>query len=163
MKFLLRIGNYHMEIQENIKKVYKIGYVPGVYDLFHIGHLNLIKRCKEKCEYLIVGVLTDELVEFYKQKKPYIPYSERAEIIAALRYVDRVVPVDFTNTDKMDAWNLYHYECHFSGSDHGDDWNEIREKLKEVGANLEFFPYTEGISSTQLKTMLTEEKIINSN
>ena len=77
-----------------------------------------------------MGVLTDELVEYYKHKRPYIPYQERAEIVAALKYVDKVVPVDFSNTDKMDAWNLYHYDCHFSGSDHGEDWNEICERLR---------------------------------
>lgn len=148
-----------MELQQtnNIEKKYRTGYVPGVYDLFHIGHLNLIKRCKARCEYLIVGVLTDELVEFYKNKRPIIPYEERAEIIAALRYVDEVVPVDFNNTDKMDAWNLYHYDCHFSGSDHGDDWNEICEKLRSVGSNMEFFPYTEGTSSTQLRALIQAE------
>lgn len=138
-------------------KKYKVGYVPGVYDLFHIGHLNLINRCKERCEYLIVGVLTDELVDFYKHKKPYIPYEERARIVAALRDVDEVVPVDFNNTDKMDAWNMYHYDCHFSGSDHGEDWNEICNRLKEVGSNMEFFPYTEGTSSTQIKELISKE------
>lgn len=142
---------------DNIQKAYKIGYVPGVFDLFHIGHLNLIRRCKERSEYLIVGVLTDELVEYYKHKRPYIPYQERAEIVAALKYVDKVVPVDFSNTDKMDAWNLYHYDCHFSGSDHGEDWNEICERLRAVGSNMEFFPYTEGTSSTQIKALIQTE------
>lgn len=129
-------------------KKYKVGYVPGVYDLFHIGHLNLIRRCKSRCEYLIVGVLTDELVEFYKHKRPIIPYEERAEIVGALRDVDEVIKVTFENTDKMDAWRQLHFDCHFSGSDHGDDWLKVQEKLREVGANMEFFPYTQGISST---------------
>ena len=141
------------EVQE---KKYEVGYVPGVYDLFHIGHLNLIRRCKERCNYLIVGVLTDELVEYYKKNKPYIPYDERAEIISALKYVDEVVPVNFENTDKMDAWNMYHFDCHFSGSDHGSDWDEIRKRLNAVGAEMEFFPYTEGRSSTQIKEMLKQ-------
>ena len=70
-------------------KKYHTGYVPGVYDLFHIGHLNLIRNCKKYCDYLIVGVLTDELVEFYKGKKPFIPFAERAEIIEALKDVTR--------------------------------------------------------------------------
>ena len=124
---------------DNIQKAYKTGYVPGVFDLFHIGHLNLIRRCKERSEYLIVGVLTDELVEYYKHKRPYIPYQERAEIVAALKYVDKVVPVDFSNTDKMDAWN------------------EICERLRAVGSNMEFFPYTEGTSSTQIKALIQTE------
>ena len=132
-------------------KKYKIGYVPGVYDLFHIGHLNLIRRCKERCEYLIVGVLSDELVEYFKGNKPYIPYEERAEIVKALRDVDEVVEVNFTNTRKMDAWNLYHYDCHFSGDDHGLDWEQERQELIKVGSNMEFFPYTKGVSSTEIK------------
>ena len=139
------------------EKRYKIGYVPGVYDLFHVGHLNLIERCKERCEYLIVGVLKDELVDFYKHKKPFIPYEERARIVAALRDVDEVVPVDFNNTDKVDAWHLYHYDCHFSGSDHGEDWHEVCERLRALGANMEFFPYTEGISSTKIREMLSRK------
>lgn len=140
-------------------KKYKIGYCPGVFDLFHIGHLNLIDKCRQRCEYLIVGVLTDELVEFYKKEKPFIPYNDRIRIVAALRNVDRVVPVDFGNTDKMDAWNMYHFDCHFSGSDHGEDWDEIREKLHEVGAEMEFFPYTEGISSTRIKKLIKNEML----
>lgn len=89
-------------------KIYKKGYVPGVYDLFHIGHLNLIRRCKARCEYLIVGVLTDELVEFYKKQKPIIPFCERAEIISALRDVDEVIAVTFENTNKIEAWKQLH-------------------------------------------------------
>ena len=85
------------------KKKYKIGYVPGVYDLFHIGHLNLIRRAKEQSEYLLVGVLTDELVEHFKGKKPYIPLEERMEIVSSIKEVDEVVKVDFSNTVKMDA------------------------------------------------------------
>lgn len=135
-------------------KPYKIGYVPGVFDLFHVGHLNLLRKSKERCEYLIAGVLSDELVEHFKGKKPYIPYEERAAIIESIRYVDRVVTVNFENTVKMDAWKLYHYDCHFSGSDHGADWVEEQKRLLEVGAHMEFFPYTEGISSSKIKAMI---------
>ena len=119
--------------------------------MFHVGHLNLIRRSKERCEHLIVGVLTDELVQHFKGKKPYIPYEERAAIIAAIREVDEVVPVDFNNTWKMDAWNMYHYDCHFSGNDHGPEWAKELEKLRAVGSNMEFFEYTQGTSSTQIK------------
>ena len=73
-------------------KKYKIGYTTGVFDLFHIGHLNILKRAKEHCEYLIVGVSTDECVRTYKQKIPVIPFEDRSAIVAAIRYVDRVVP-----------------------------------------------------------------------
>lgn len=135
-------------------KKYKIGYVPGVYDLFHIGHLNLIRNCKRNCEYLIVGVLTDELVEFYKGKKPFIPFQERLEIIEALRDVDKVVEVNFKNTDKIDAWNQLHYDVHFSGDDHTDDWQEVKAKLNELGSTIEFLPYTKSTSSTQIRHLI---------
>lgn len=137
-------------------KPYKIGYVPGVYDLFHVGHLNLIRRSKERCDYLIVGVLTDELVEHFKHKRPYIPYEERAAVVAAIREVDEVVPVDFSNTRKIDAWHMYHFDCHFSGNDHGADWASDMKMLQEVGSNMEFFPYTQGTSSTQIKQRMKE-------
>lgn len=132
-------------------KPYKVGYVPGVFDLFHTGHLRLIERCKARCEYLIVGVLTDELVKYYKGKAPIISCKDRMEIIAALSLVDEVIPVDFSNTDKLDAWEQLHYDCHFSGDDHVDHWNDILEKLREKGSNMEFFSYTQGISTTMIK------------
>lgn len=132
-------------------KPYRIGYVPGVFDLFHIGHLNLLRNAKSRCEYLIAGVLTDELVEHFKKRKPAIPYAQRAAIVASISYVDRVVPVDFTNTKKIDAWNKYHYDCHFSGNDHGADWAKDLQQLKEVGSNMEFFEYTKATSTTKIK------------
>lgn len=135
-------------------KQYKIGYVPGVFDLFHIGHLNLLRKSKERCEYLIAGVLSDELVEHFKRKRPYMSYEERAAIIEAIKYVDRVVKVSFDNTVKIDAWKLYHYDCHFSGNDHGPDWDTDRKQLLAVGAHMEFFQYTEGVSSTKIKAMI---------
>lgn len=131
-------------------KKYKIGYTTGVYDMFHIGHLNLIRRAKEQCETLIVGVSVDELVEEYKHKRPVIPFAERVAIVEAIRYVDKVVPQ--TSMDKMQAWEKYHFDAIF----HGDDWkgsklyNEIEEKLKAVGVDMVFLPHTEGISSTAL-------------
>ena len=82
-------------------KKYKIGYTTGVFDMFHIGHLNILKRAKEECEYLIVGVSTDELVESYKGKTPIISYEERKKIIESIKYVDKVVPQ--TSMDKMEA------------------------------------------------------------
>ena len=82
-----------------MKPKYKIGYTTGVYDMFHVGHLRLIKRAKEMCEHLIVGVSTDELVQSYKNKAPIVPYEERKEIVAACRYVDEVVPL-YSQEDK---------------------------------------------------------------
>ena len=135
-------------------KKYKIGYVPGVYDLFHIGHLNLLKRSKERCEYLIAGVLTDELMMHFKGRRPYISYEERAAIVEAISFVDQVVPVTFENTVKIDAWKLYHYDCHFSGNDHGSDWDLDKKQLEKVGATMEFFPYTTSTSSTKIRKLI---------
>lgn len=132
-------------------KPYEIGYVPGVFDLFHVGHLNLLRNSKSRCEYLIAGVLTDELTEYFKKRRPVIPYAQRAAIVEAITYVDRVVPVDFTNTYKIDAWHRYHFDCHFSGNDHGADWTVDLQQLREVGSNMEFFAYTQATSTTQIR------------
>lgn len=138
------------------KKKYKIGYTTGVYDLFHIGHLNLLKRAKEQCDYLIVGVSTDEIVEEYKHKKPVIPYEERIEIVKAIKYVDKVVPQ--TSMDKYKAWEKEKFNVIF----HGDDWkntdmyNEMERKLKEVGVDFVYFPYTKSTSSTMIKEVLSK-------
>ena len=135
-------------------KKYKIGYTTGVYDMFHIGHLNILKRAKEQCDYLIVGVSTDDLVEQYKHKRPVIPLEDRMEIVKAIRYVDQVVPQ--ISMDKVDAWNKLHFNALF----HGDDWkgsdmyNEMEEKLKAMGVDTVFLPHTDGISSTQLVEIL---------
>lgn len=133
------------------EKKYKIGYTTGVFDMFHIGHLNILKRSKEKCDYLIVGVSTDEIVEMYKHKKPVIPFDERIKIVEAIRYVDEVVPQK--SMDKFEAWKNLHFDVLF----HGDDWkgttmyDEIEEKLKKVGCDMVFLPHTEGVSSTLLR------------
>ncbi|MBR6402236.1 MAG: HAD-IA family hydrolase [Eubacterium sp.] len=144
------IGN----VSKTEEKKYKVGYVPGVFDLFHTGHLNLLTKCKSRCEHLIVGILTDELVEYYKGKRPVISYEDRAKVVEALKVVDEVIPVDFSNTDKLDAWEQLHYDCHFSGDDHVGHWNDIMEELRKRGSNMEFFPYTQGISSTQIRASL---------
>lgn len=144
----------HTGLTSQEPKKYNIGYVPGVFDLFHIGHLNLLRNAKERCNYLIAGVLTDELVMHFKGKAPFIPFEERSAIIEAVKYVDRVVPVDFTNTVKIDAWNLYHFDCHFSGNDHGADWSEDLRQLREVGSDMVFLQYTLSTSSTQIKKLI---------
>lgn len=137
-------------------KKYKVGYTTGVFDLFHIGHLNLLKNAKEMCEYLIVGVSTDEVVESYKHKRPIIPYAERIAIVEAIRYVDRVVPQ--TDMDKMKAWE----ELHFNVMFHGDDWKgsalyeKYIEDFRNVGVEVEFLPHTQGTSSTMLTAVLHE-------
>ena len=135
-------------------KKYKIGYTTGVFDLFHIGHLNILKNAKEQCEYLIVGVSTDEVVKSYKHKTPIIPFEERTAIVSAIRYVDEVVPQ--TSMDKFAAWEKYHFNAIF----HGDDWkgssmyDEIEKKLDAVGCDMVFLPHTDGTSSTIITDIL---------
>lgn len=130
-----------------------IGYTTGVYDLFHVGHVNLLRRAKEQCDYLIVGVTTDELVS-YKHKRAVIPFEERAKIVEAIRYVDKVVPQE--NMNKMEAWEKYHFDVMFVGDDWKgtDKWNKIEEDLAAVGAKVVYFPYTKGTSSTLINETL---------
>jgi cytidyltransferase-like protein len=137
---------------------YNIGYVTGAFDLFHIGHLNLLKRCKERCHYLIAGVLTDEIIEKEKHKTPFIPFEERIEIISQCKYVDRAIPVDKHNTNKIDAWKELRYGCLFSGSDHQGEpyWMTLQSKLRTLGSDLEFFPYTKSTSSTMLQKAIKD-------
>jgi len=137
-------------------KKYKVGYIAGVFDLFHIGHLNLIRNAKNECEHLIVGVLTDDLVMHFKKQLPYIKASERKEIVDAIKYVDETVFVDRSNIDKVDAWNLYHFDCLFSGDDWKgtESWIRDKERLNALGSDICFFNYTKSISSTQIKKMI---------
>lgn len=139
-------------------KKYKVGYLAGVFDLYHIGHLNLIRRAKERCDYLIVGVLTDELVIKFKKNPPYIPFNERKEILESVRYVDEVVKVTEENHEKMKAWNQYHFDCLFSGDDYSGNpyWIEDQQTLQSVGSNIEFFPYTKSTSSTMIKALIAK-------
>lgn len=139
-------------------KTYKVGYIAGVFDLFHIGHLNLLRNAKDRCEYLIVGVLSDELVIHFKKNCPYIPFEERRQIIEAIKYVDEAVEVNFNNIEKLKAWEQFHFDCLFSGNDYINEpsWIYDREQLQARGADIEFFPYTQGTSSTQIKAALNK-------
>ena len=138
-------------------KKYKIGYTTGVYDMFHIGHLNILKKAKEQCDYLIVGVSTDELCFKSKGKQPVIPYNERLEIVSSIKYVDEVVPQE--NKDKYAAWEKYKFDVMFVG----DDWKgkdifvQAEEKLKKVGVDIVYFPYTAHISSTMLRKKVIKD------
>lgn len=137
-------------------KKYKVGYTTGVYDMFHIGHLNLLKKAKEQCDYLIVGVSTDELVQKAKNKTPIIPFEERAAIVESIKYVDEVVPQ--INKNKFEAWEKYKFNVMFVG----DDWKgkplfqEAQKKLAEVNVDVVYFPYTAHISSTKLREKITK-------
>lgn len=140
------------------EKKYKIGYTTGVFDMFHIGHLNILKKAKEQCEYLIVGVSTDELVQISKNKTPIIPFKERCEIIEAIKYVDKVVPQE--NKNKIEAYEKYKFDAMFVG----DDWKgkeifiKAEEELKKRGSVVVYFSYTEGTSSTILREKLLNNK-----
>lgn len=134
-----------------MKKKYKIGYTTGVYDLFHVEHLHILKQAKEMCDYLIVGVSTDELVRNYKGKDPVIPFEQRVEIVSAIKYVDKVIPQ--TTFDKSIAWEKEKFNVIF----HGSDWNnsplykDNESKLKPKGVDFIYFPYKRGLSSTIIK------------
>lgn len=137
-------------------KKYKIGYTTGVYDMFHIGHLNILKRAKENCEYLIVGVSTDELVSNYKHKKPIIPFEDRLAIVEAIKYVDKVVAQD--SMDKIVALDKFEFDVVFVGSDWQgtEKWNKIEEDFKARGVDVVYLSHTDGISSTILRDKLNE-------
>lgn len=148
----------HQQAAAEADKKYNVGYIAGVFDLFHIGHLNLFRRAKEQCNYLIVGVVTDEGVIRHKKSKPKIPFEERLEIVRACRYVDRAVEIPLDKGDTDEAYRQYKFDVQFSGSDYADDpkWQAKRDFLQKHGADLVFFPYTEGISTTQLKELVKE-------
>lgn len=135
-----------------MKKI--IGYTTGVYDMFHIGHLNIIQRAKEQCDYLIVGVSTDELVQKEKIKKPVIPFEERCKIIEAIKYVDLVVPQE--NKDKLAAWEKYNFDKMFVGSDWKGtpQWDKYEEQFAPFNVEIIYLPHTDGVSSTDLTNIL---------
>lgn len=135
-----------------MKKI--IGYTTGVFDMFHIGHLNILERAKAQCDYLIVGVSTDELVQHDKNKTPIIPYDERAKIVESIRYVDKVVPQFDKN--KFAAWEKYKFNKMFVGDDwKGTEvWNHFEEQFSAVGVEIIYLPHTDGISSTKLASVI---------
>lgn len=135
-------------------KKYKVGYTVGVFDLFHVGHLNLLERCKAMCDVLIVGVCDDAYVRDVKHKDPVIPEDERKRIVEALKCVDQAYIVDFKVTDdKMLAYERFHFDVLFSG----DDWKgserylRTEQQFKPYGVAIEYLPYTKGISTSDLK------------
>ena len=135
-------------------KKYKIGYTCGVFDMFHVGHLNLLEKCKSMCDYLIVGVCNDDYVRNIKHKEPVYSEQDRVRILEALKVVDRAELVTREETnDKILAIEKFHFDVLFSG----DDWKgseryqKTEEQFKKYGAFIEYFPYTQGISTTQIK------------
>ena len=141
---------------DNRKRV-QIGYLSGTFDLFHVGHLNLLRRAKQQCDYLIVGVHNSGA---WKGKETFIPFEERKAIVKACRYVDKVVD---SCTEDSDAWDLWHYDKLFVGSDYKGTSRFMRyeEYFKDKGVEIIYFPYTQSTSSTQIrKTVLLKTKDI---
>ena len=136
----------------------KIGYTTGVFDLFHIGHLNILKRARLECDYLIVGITTDELAMSIKGEKPFIPFEERMEIVESIKFVDEVVPQ--TSYNKMEAWNKLKFDRMFVGDDwyKTDKWQELESEFKTFGVKIIYFPYTKGTSSTIINEILLNRR-----
>lgn len=134
----------------------KIGFTAGTYDMFHVGHLNLLKRAKQNCDKLIVGVNKSSLVESYKGKSPLIAENQRLEIVQAIKYVDEAYLMD--TLDKMAAFERFHFNTVFIGSDYkgSDRYKKEEQRLGKVGVTIEYLDYTSEISSTILS-----ERIIN--
>ncbi len=131
----------------------KIGYLSGTFDLFHMGHLNLLKRAKAQCDYLIVGVHPNAA---HKGKKTYISFEERLEIVQSIKYVDKAIE---SLPEDNEVWNLYHYDKLFVGSDYKgtDRFNTYEKYFEDKGVEIVYFPYTKGTSSTQLRQLIADE------
>lgn len=135
-----------------------IGYTTGVFDLFHIGHLNLLKNAKALCDKLVVGITTDELLLEFKNKKTVIPFEERAEIVRNIKWVDATISQ--TDMNKMDAWDRIKFDIMFVGDDwhQTDRWEKLEEEFKALGVRIVYFPYTKGTSSTLINEILVNER-----
>jgi glycerol-3-phosphate cytidylyltransferase len=134
---------------------FRVGYTTGVFDLFHIGHLTLLKNAKGLCDKLIVGVTVDELVA-YKNKHAVIPFEERLEIVRSIKYVDAAIPQ--YDMDKFEMWNKLSFDVMFVGDDwyRSDKWVQLEEKFSDVGVRVVYFPYTPGTSSTIINQTLRD-------
>lgn len=144
--------------KSDIDKPYNVGYIAGVFDLFHIGHLNMFKRAKEQCRYLIVGVVSDEGVRLNKQAEPFVPFDERIEMVRSCKYVDEAIKLPLNLCGTKDIFNVYHFDVQFSGSDYEHDpgWLAEKEFLEKNGSTMVFFPYTQSTSSTKLKKAIED-------
>lgn len=145
-----------MRVEDAVKKCkkYKLGYTTGVFDMFHIGHLNILRRAKEQCDYLVVGVTTDLLCEIRKHKTPIINEHDRMAIVAAIKYVDKVIPQ--SDMDKIKPVVELGADVVFVGSDWKgtEAWNRYERQFSEVGCDVVYLEHTDGISSTMLRRLI---------
>ncbi|WP_185173373.1 adenylyltransferase/cytidyltransferase family protein [Rothia nasimurium] len=131
-----------------------IGYAAGAFDLFHVGHLNILREAKKNCDYLIAGVVSDEMLELTKGRRPIVPLAERMEIVSHIDFVDEVRAE--TVEDKLETWEQVRFNTFFKG----DDWKgtargkELERRFAEVGVQVVYFPYTAHTSSTKLRAAL---------
>lgn len=135
-----------------------LGYTTGVFDLFHIGHLNLLRNARSLCDRLMVGVTTDELLLAEKHKHAVIPLYERMEIVRAIEHVDAVIAQD--TMDKMAIWEKVRFDTMFVGDDWYDTprWRELEDEFTAVGVKIVYFPYTRGTSSTLINEVLEDRR-----
>lgn len=145
-------------VRPTSKKPYDVGYVSGTFDLFHIGHVNLLRRAKERCDYLIVAVTSDRYVREVKGREPFVPLEERLAVVDACKYVDEAVEVPFEYRGTAEAYEAYRFDAQFCGSDYSNDpwWMEQKAWLEERGSALVILPYTEQTNSTKLKGMIEQ-------
>ncbi|MGI3782952.1 MAG: adenylyltransferase/cytidyltransferase family protein [Janthinobacterium lividum] len=133
-----------------------LGYVPGAWDMFHVGHLNILRRARERCDRLVVGVVTDSALYAAKGKSPIVAFDERCEVVESLTLVDEVVP-DFSS-DKLEVWNRVRFDVLFKG----DDWqgtpkgDRLERDMTSVGVRVDYFPYTAHTSSSMLRALIAE-------
>ncbi|SHO48779.1 adenylyltransferase/cytidyltransferase family protein [Anaerocolumna xylanovorans] len=137
---------------------YKIGYTDGVYDMFHVGHLNMINQAREYCDYLIVGVHSDNVVKEYKHRQPLINEEDRCKIVEAIKGVDQAVITRFR--DKVELWKLYQFDAVFIGDDWKgtERWNYFEKLLKPLGVDVIYIPYTKGISTSEIRKRIAEDE-----
>ena len=135
----------------------RVGYVPGVWDMFHVGHLNLLKRARQECDHLIAGVLIDDLVIEGKARLPVVPFAERREIVASMRVVDETVRDD--SLDKLAMWHQLGFDVVFKG----DDWrgqpkgDRLERDARRLGVRVRYFPYTGHVSSSLRRLTILEQ------